>query len=478
MKAFFPDILPRFNPRSDANNMSTSDKLTPITTLPAAEKESAGAGAALTVQEWESRVGGLLEEISALHKASKENSILEDHVAQLREVNQNLVLATLNAQILREEAEATNHRQNEFLAMLAHELRNPLAPISMAASMLERMQDVAPKVLKFQEIISRQVTQLTRLLDDLLDAARISSGKVAMLFEPVLLSTVINHTAETIELRLLERHQTLKVSMPAEPIVINADQMRLAQVFSNLLVNASKFTQDYGEITLSVKAVDKNVLISVEDNGVGIAPAVIPHIFAMFTQGPRSLARSEGGLGVGLSVVRNIVQMHNGMVEAHSMGLGTGSQFCVTLPISNDPFYVGSATPLPLQDTPCHSILLVEDNVDANETMSNFLAMEGHTVSSAFNGAAGLAMALERHYDVLLCDIGLPMLDGYELIRRLREAAGADAPFSIALSGYGQLEDRAHAIAAGFDHYFVKPVSIEALLLLIASVGSNQNPRF
>jgi CheY-like chemotaxis protein len=347
----------------------------------------------------------------------------------------------------------------------------------MAATMLQRLKGVMPEVLKYQEIITRQSTHLTRLLDDLLDAARISSGKVTLLLEPVLLADVITHTAETIELRLIERHQILKVDMPRDPIVISADQMRLTQVFSNLLVNASKFTQDHGEITLSVKVEKKNVLVTISDNGVGIAASVIPHIFALFTQGPRSLARSEGGLGVGLSVARNIVLMHNGLVEARSPGLGAGSQFCVTLPVSEDQFYVSSTIPSPVRKTPHRNILLVEDNVDASETMVNFLSMEGHTVAVAYDGASGLEMALAGHYDILICDIGLPVMDGYELIRRLRDSALADAPFSVALSGYGQLEDRAAAMSAGFDQYFVKPVSIETLLTLIASVGADPASR-
>jgi signal transduction histidine kinase/ActR/RegA family two-component response regulator len=454
--------------------MPTRDELAQNASPSIPGEDGAIAGADPDVQQLELRVNGLLDEIAALRRADFGKIALEDSVADLREANQNLVLATLNAQTLREEAEATNQRQNEFLAMLAHELRNPLAPISMAASMLQRLPNATPQVLKYQEIINRQVTHLTRLLDDLLDAARISSGKVTLLLAPVPLGEVIEHTVETIQLRLVERHQTLKVDMPAEPIMINADQMRLAQVFSNLLVNASKFTQDYGELTLSVKIVDKNVLIAVEDNGVGIAAAVIPHIFALFTQGPRSLARSEGGLGVGLSVVRNIVQMHDGRVEAHSLGLGAGSRFLVTLPMMKDVFFISPVAPLALQDSPCHRILLIEDNLDANETMMNFLSMEGHTVSSAFDGRIGLKMALGLHYDVLICDIGLPGLNGYEVIRQLRNATGGAMPFSIALSGYGQLEDRASAIAAGFGHYFVKPVSIETLLSLISSVAAGR----
>jgi signal transduction histidine kinase/ActR/RegA family two-component response regulator len=411
----------------------------------------------------------LTAEVRRLRAVEAERDALQAQNQLLREANQNLVLATFGAQSLRDEAEAANKRQNEFLAMLAHELRNPLAPISMANELLAKMPARSSELLNVQKIIGRQVKHLSRLLDDLLDAARINSGKITLLRRPVVLADLLESTVETVQVRMNDRCQQLELQLPPEEIILDADPVRLAQVFSNLLVNASKFTQDGGKITLSAWRAGDTVMITVADNGVGMTPDVIPNIFALFTQGPRSLARSEGGLGVGLNVVRNVVEMHDGSVEAASPGLGHGSVFTLTLPIS------GNAAPrtVPAQQHrtagPGHRILLVEDNLDASETLSMFLRSEGHTVVTAFDGPTGLASAYSHDFDVLICDIGLPGMDGYDLIRNLRATVGANIPFAIAVSGYGQPEHKARAIAAGFGQYLVKPVDVDALLNLIGS---------
>lgn len=433
------------------------------------ENGVAGIGPELDAQQLRTRIDALTLEVTMLRKATKDRDGLEDLVAQLREANQNLVLATVNAQTLRDQAEATNRRQNEFLAMLAHELRNPLAPIGMAAMLLGKMPDASPQLLRLHNIINRQVEHLARLLDDLLDAARISSGKITLLVEPVLLADIIERTIEAVQGRIDERRQQLDLDVPAHAIVIEGDQVRLTQVFSNLLLNASKFTQDCGHIALSVQLLAENVIITVRDDGAGMSAEVIPHIFTLFTQGPRSLARSEGGLGVGLNVVHNIVHMHGGKVEASSMGLGCGSVFTVTLPLS---VTLQSASPAPSAPTifhPGYRMLLIEDNIDACTTLKNFLALEGHAVSVAHDGLAGLALACEHEHDVLICDIGLPGMDGFEIIKQLRQSKGDNAPFAIALSGYGQANNHTRALAAGFDAYLVKPVDTQALLSLVLS---------
>jgi len=416
------------------------------------------------------RIDALQEHIIWLDAERQDFNSLKETVGHLREANQNLVLATLSAQNLRDEAEASNQRQNEFLAMLAHELRNPLAPISMAAALLARIPNATPQLVKIQEIVSRQVKHLARLLDDLLDAARISSGKITLIVEPVLLAEIVERSIETVQQRLAERKQTLTVSLPDELIVVDCDQMRLAQVFSNLLVNASKFTQDHGELTLTARRTGDQVLVSVKDNGVGISADVLPHIFSLFTQGPRSLARSEGGLGVGLNVARNLLQMHGGKVEAHSMGLGSGSIFNVMLPISFASPLVVPALPAYRESMTSYRILLIEDNRDASETLRSFLVQTGHVVVTAYDGASGLALALAQDFDVLICDIGLPGLDGFGVVEGIRNTAGKIKPLSVALSGYGQTEDRALALSAGFDHYFVKPIDVNVLLAIISSI--------
>jgi CheY-like chemotaxis protein len=251
-------------------------------------------------------------------------------------------------------------------------------------------------------------------------------------------------------------------------VVVEGDRVRLTQVFSNLLNNASKYTGDGGHVGVAVEADGEAVRVTVEDNGTGMAHDILPHIFDLFTQGPRSLARSEGGLGVGLNVVRNLVAMHGGSVVADSPGLGQGSRFTVVLPRSNrQPAALApSARPARMAR---RRILLVEDNPDARQTLAALLRAEGHDVACADDGHAGLAAALERVYDVVLCDIGLPGVDGLDLIRALRASTGGARPLAVALTGYGRAEDHARGLAAGFDAYLVKPVDTGRLLALIGA---------
>jgi signal transduction histidine kinase/ActR/RegA family two-component response regulator len=418
------------------------------------------------------RIRELEHELEAAHaharRQAHERELLDTSLAQLREANEHLVMATVNAQHLQEDAEAANRRQNEFLAMLAHELRNPLSPISMAASMLKAMPDASPQLARLSHVIGRQVEHMARLLDDLLDAARISSGKITLSTQPLLLSRVLQHAVEIVQPGIQARRQQLHVEVPDESVVVEGDQVRLTQVFTNLLGNASKYTGDAGKLSLSTRADADGVTVCIEDNGSGIEPDIIPYIFDLFTQGPRSLARSEGGLGVGLNVVRNLVAMHAGAVEAHSEGAGRGSRFTVRLPRTGRP-------PASLEPTEAATVggkrrvLVVEDNPDTCATLTSCLQDQGHEVASALDGRSGLAAALERPYDVIVCDIGLPGLDGMGLIRALRAASGGMRPLAIALSGYGQPGDMARGMDAGFDHYLVKPTDLSELLRLIAA---------
>ena len=414
------------------------------------------------------RLGALEAEVAALRAAAREHGELQALVAQLREANEHLVLATVNAQHLRDDAEAANRRQNEFLAMLAHELRNPLSPIAMAASLLER--GAAPEQTRLARVVGRQVEHMARLLDDLLDAARISSGKITLAPEPLALAEVLRHAVETVQPRIAERGQSLDLALPPEDVTVEGDRVRLAQVFTNLLANASKYTGDGGRLRLAVQAADGTATVHVEDDGIGIAPDVLPYIFDLFTQGPRSLARSEGGLGVGLNVVRNLVGMHGGTVDASSAGSGKGSRFVVRLPRT-----AAQAAPAALQPPAAAAaqggprrVLLVEDNVDACLTMAGCLAADGHDVAVAHDGPGGLALAQSRSWDVIVCDIGLPGLDGLGLMQALRTGSGGAMPYAIALSGYGQPGDRERGLQAGFDRYLVKPVTADVLCELVA----------
>jgi signal transduction histidine kinase len=413
-------------------------------------------------------IGGLEEEVARLRAALRDKEELERSVARLREANEHLVVAAINEQGLRDEAEAANRRQNEFLAMLAHELRNPLVPISMSSMLLERSADASPQVVNFSKVIRRQVDHMASLLDDLLDAARISSGKITINREPLALSEVIDQAVETVLPRIGERGQRLDVRLPPHPVASVGDRVRLAQVFTNLLGNASKYTGDGGAISLEVTQEGEEIVAVVADNGTGIAPEVLPHIFDLFTQGPRSLARSEGGLGVGLNVVRNLVSIHGGSISAESPGVGQGSRFTLRLPACALP---QAATPADAPESVAGRcrVLIIEDNPDACETLKAFLDMEGHEVYMAHDGHSGLEILLGDRFDVVVCDIGLPGMDGLEVVSRLRAANDGAGPVAIGLSGYGQAEDRARAEAAGFDHYLVKPVSPDALLALVAA---------
>ena len=385
----------------------------------------------------------------------------------LREANEHLVLAAVDAQTSRDDAEDTNRRQNEFLAMLAHELRNPLVPISVSAGLLERGPVASLPLGRLTAVIQRQVDHMARLLDDLLDAARLSSGKITLAIEPLRLTEVLEHAAETIMPRVRERSQRLTIAHGERDPVVDGDRVRLTQVFTNLLNNASKYTQDGGQVSVSVRC-DDGIAVTIADNGAGMSDETIGRAFELFTQGPRTLARSEGGLGVGLNVVRNLVSMHGGSVTAGSDGPGQGSTFIVRLPQSSaDAPRAPTAAPV---HTACATrrILVIEDNGDAADVLRMLLELEGHQVEIAAEGHAGLALALEGRFDAIVCDIGLPGIDGLELMTRLRAAQPVPRPLTVALSGYGQPSDRARALAAGFDRYLVKPVASAALVEALA----------
>jgi signal transduction histidine kinase/CheY-like chemotaxis protein len=420
------------------------------------------------------RIAQLEDDGARMREALHERELQLLQAERLREANEHLVVAALEAQGLRDDAEATNRRQNEFLAMLAHELRNPLAPIGMAGALLARAPNASPQVLQMTNVVKRQVDHMSRLLDDLLDAARISGGKINLSRAPVALADVLAQAIETVMPRLKERQQRLAVDVPDAPTILDGDAVRLTQVFTNLLGNASKYTGDHGQVRLAVAVGATAVTITVSDNGTGIDAGVLPHIFDLFTQGPRSLARSEGGLGVGLNVVSNLVTMHGGRVEARSDGIGQGATFTVTLPLSAITLAATPDALAPALAPGGCAMLLIEDNVDACDTLGHLLTLEGHAVATAYDGSAGLAAAQARRFDVIVCDIGLPGLDGYEVVRRLRASADGAAPYVIALSGYCQAEDRARALAAGFDQYVVKPIQPEALLALIGAEACQQ----
>ncbi len=392
-------------------------------------------------------------------------------LALLREANEKLVLATVRAQTAAEVAEQANRDKEQFLAMLAHELRNPLAPIVNALAILRRKAAPDPTVTWVHDIIKRQVDHLTRLLDELLEASRLTTGKVLLKKRPIAISETMRFAIEGAQPLIRLRRQQLNVNFPGQPLVVDGDPTRLVQIFSNLLHNAAKYTQEGGTISFSATQQGDSAVIRVSDNGCGIAPEALPRIFDIFTQEGRSIDHAQGGLGIGLTVVRSLVELHGGSVEAASPGLGQGTEISVVIPLMTDPPLMIPTGVGVRAEAPGVSlrIVLIDDNVDANDSLNAVLSVMGHEVSTAFDGTTGYELIRDARPQLVLCDIGLPGMDGYQVITKLRATLEAPMPVMIALTGYGQPEDQARALAAGFDHHLTKPVDVEEMLRLIAA---------
>jgi two-component system CheB/CheR fusion protein len=372
---------------------------------------------------------------------------------------------------LRQRAEQlaeADRRKDEFLAMLAHELRNPLAPIRTALQVVKRSATTDSRAELACQMMERQIAQLVRLVDDLLDVSRITRGKVQLRKEPVDLATVVAQSLETSRPLLEARRHELTVSMPPEPLWLEADPIRLAQVCSNLLNNAAKYTEECGHIWLTAQRQDNEVVLRVRDTGVGMTPEMLTQAFDLFAQADRSLDRSQGGLGIGLTLVHRLVQLHGGSVYAFSEGPGQGSEFVVRLPVLER---VQPTSPPPEAGNghgSCRRILIVDDNRDAAEALALFLGMAGHEVCTAYDGPAALEVARSYRPEVVLLDIGMPGMDGYEVARRLRREPGLENILLLALTGYGHEEERRRSREAAIDHHLVKPVDPEALNALLA----------
>jgi CheY-like chemotaxis protein len=363
-------------------------------------------------------------------------------------------------------ATAAASQQTEFVAMLAHELRNPLQSMAMASQLLAPAAELEPSVCRAHGVLTRQINHMSRLMDDLLDASRAASGKIVLQLAPVSLGEVIHAAVEAAQPGLDERQQTLVLELPDPGLVINGDLVRLAQVFSNLLNNASQFSEPRASIACAFTTRDNMVDVAVSDSGAGIAPELQSRVFDLFTQGHRTLERAPGGLGLGLSLVRTIAQLHGGSAAVFSAGPGLGSIFTVSLPLVPQ---APTATPLvPRRDAAARNILLIEDNVDANEILAMLLELHGHRVTSSFDGIDGLRIAMSGAFDIVLCDLGLPGLTGLEVIASLKGECTGAAPLAIATTGYSDDAQRDLARAAGFDHYLVKPLDLSALYRMIA----------
>ncbi|WNG29129.1 response regulator [Cystobacter fuscus] len=362
-----------------------------------------------------------------------------------------------------------DRRKDEFLAMLAHELRNPLAPVRHA---LEVFQLRAPQDEILQRAFAsadRQVSHMTRLVDDLLDVSRITRGKVEIRPRLVTFKEIVDGAIQACDPFIQQRHHSLSVSLPEEPLILNVDPTRMTQVVANLLHNAAKYTPSGGRIELAARRNQGELVLSVRDNGVGLRPEMLQRVFELFVQVDPGSDRAQGGLGLGLTLVRSLVEMHGGRVSAHSQGLSQGSEFIVHLPLPAEataplaiPNMLKSAASLGSSLRPLN-ILLVEDNPDIRETLRDLLELHGHHVAEASDGRAAVELVLSQRPQVALVDIGLPELDGYQVAELVRASAGGADTRLVALTGYGHPEDRKRALAAGFDAHLVKPVSSEDL---------------
>ena len=448
-----------------------------------------------------SKVAVLVELYCKRHELRQLNRILANANKQLSEANVTLqaektrelqaVNATLqranaeleraNRSLHREVSERTRAEQalqeadrnkNEFLAMLAHELRNPLAPILNALQLL-RMKPSASQSQWAQEVIQRQLAALTRLVDDLLDVSRITRGKITLTRQPLTVATLITRAVETVEPLITERKHQLMLRIPPEVLRVDGDPTRLTQALGNVLGNAAKYTERGGRIDLICARRGTEVEIRVRDNGIGIPAELLPRIFDLFTQLDRRSDDSFGGLGIGLALVRRLVEMHGGSITASSNGEGAGSEFVMRLPLlAEGALCVEDQT----EAQPCETssvprrILLADDNADALESLATVLRLRGHEVFSAPNGAIALETAARHLPEVALLDIGMPLIDGYEVARRIRAQEWGKGVTLVAVTGWGQESDRVRSQEAGFDTHLVKPLDLDKLTALLAQL--------
>jgi signal transduction histidine kinase/CheY-like chemotaxis protein len=374
------------------------------------------------------------------------------------------------------ELAASDRHRNEFLAILAHELRNPLAPLKNAVQILRRSPDDAVVVAKARDLIDRQVHHMSRLVGDLLEAARAQNGQIKLQRTSLDLRSIIGHVVDLMRPMIEGKHQRLRVTLPEAPVWVEGDAARLEQIFTNLLSNANKFTQERGDIEISLGAglineAERCAIVQVLDNGEGIEAELAPRLFELFAQADRSLAHSQGGLGIGLSLVRTLVEMHGGRVSMRSDGRGSGSTFEVRIPLTRTPVDQETSNALlPPRESVAgqRRVLVVEDNHDIRESSCDLLSMAGFEVKGVSTGSEALEIAPAFAPNVVLLDVGLPGLNGYDVARRLRDLPQFVSTVLIAITGYDTAEARALSAAAGFDHHICKPVNFDELTTLLS----------
>jgi PAS domain S-box-containing protein len=416
------------------------------------------------------------ETIGAISTAHREiRTFSQGEIDLLQAFADQAALAMRNVQLFareqaaRAEAETANRAKDEFLALLAHELRNPLAPIVTAAALLRRPDIPATVAEQSAGVVERQAKNLARLLDDLLDVSRITRGRIELRVERVPIAGPVANALEATRPLLDERRHRVTLTLPDVPLCVEADPARLEQIIVNLLNNAAKYTPRGGTIHVTASGEDGELALRVRDTGVGIPKDMLPRIFDAFVQGDQTLAHTSGGLGLGLTLVHRLVELHRGRVEVHSEGTGRGSEFTIRLPLSRTPVAAPGHGEAPGR-CPAAAVLVIEDNADARATLRTLLEQDGHRVDDAADGASGLARAEATRPDIVLIDIGLPHVDGYEVARRIRARHGA-RPVLVAITGYGQADDQRRALDAGFDAHLTKPVFPAQLADVLATLA-------
>jgi signal transduction histidine kinase len=414
----------------------------------------------VTLVERPTRVTALVSTVHTALRARERQYQARDYLLERERTAETLKLA--------------DRRKDEFLAILAHELRNPLAPIRNSLQILRLTASSDPAAVRVCQIMERQVNHMVRLVDDLMEVSRITRGQIELRKEETDLATVIRSAVETSKPLIEAKGHQLAISLPPDPIPLYGDAIRLGQVLANLLNNAAKYTERGGQIWLAARRDADEAVISVRDNGIGLSAEMLPVVFEMFMQVDRSSNRSEGGLGIGLTLVKNLVELHGGTIAAKSDGPGRGSEFIVRLPVSARKFSDSKALSVvpKAPDLPQRKVLVVDDNRDAAASLGMLLRYLGTDVQTVGDGAAALSAIESYRPDVVLLDIGMPVMDGFEVARRIRENRSNDHIVLVALTGWGQTEDRNRTRAAGFDHHLVKPADISTIQTLLGTMGS------
>lgn len=404
-----------------------------------------------------------------------------DHIAVMvvtdrEKYEAELVRARTRAEAAQAQLAHSDRQKDEFLATLSHELRNPLTPMRNVTEILKRKDLTDPQLIWARDVLGRQVDHLSHLVNDLLEVSRFSQGKITLRRQVMDLADAVHAAVEAVGPLMQAAAQNLTVSLPAEPVRIDADPVRMAQVMQNLLNNASKYTPDGGRIWLEVGAEGDEAVARVRDGGIGIPPDQVDHVFDMFSQLEPALKRAQGGLGIGLSLVRSLLQLHGGTVTARSDGSGQGSEFTVRLPLCRQPIPDSPLDVAPAGAVPVgRRILIVDDNVDSAETLSELLDFSGHQTSTAHNGPDAIERARQTLPDAIVMDIGLPGMSGYEAAALIRQEPWGKQILLIALTGWGQPQDKRAAEDAGFDHHLTKPLDIEALDALLSTARASRD---